>query len=309
MNNHFPILLAEDNPVSRKILENYLQKAGYEVVSVENGRKAMELLKKKHFPILLTDWMMPEMDGLELCKAIRRDITNDYVFIIILTVKDSKDDLVSGLEAGADDYLTKPINNAELIARIKTGIRILELEQSLKKANEEIEILSITDPLTEVYNRRYLTQNLPLEIKRARRYKHPLSMLICDIDYFKKVNDTYGHHVGDLVLKQVAKCIEKSIRNVDWMVRYGGEEFVIVVPETDIKGAYILAERLLNAISQKRIKIDENKISVTASFGITGFCAGTPEDKISFEAMVKQADEYLYKAKQEGRNRIEVGQL
>ena len=138
MNNPFQILLAEDNAASRKLLENSLQKAGYEVVSVENGRKAWELLKEKIFPIVLTDWMMPEMDGLELCKAIRKDITNEYVFIIILTVKYSKDDIVLGLEAGADDYLTKPINNAELIARVKTGIRILELEQSLKKANEEI---------------------------------------------------------------------------------------------------------------------------------------------------------------------------
>jgi len=144
MNHLFPILLAEDNPVSRKLLEKTLVKAGHEVTSVENGRKALELFNEEFFPIVLTDWMMPEMDGLQLCRAIRKNASPGYVFIILLTAKDSKDDIISGLEAGADDYLTKPFNHAELIARLQTGKRILELERSLKRANEEIRILSIT---------------------------------------------------------------------------------------------------------------------------------------------------------------------
>jgi len=198
-------LLAEDNPVTRKLLEKTLHKAGYEVTSVENGRKALDLFKEKFFPIVLTDWMMPEMDGIELCKAIRKNGSDGYVFIVLLTSKDSKDDIVSGLEAGADDYLTKPSNRAELIARIKTGIRILELEGSLKKANEEIRILSITDYLTRSYNRLYLSERLPQEIVRARRYRHPLSLVLCDIDHFKSVNDTYGHQAGDKVLREFTK--------------------------------------------------------------------------------------------------------
>ena len=149
-------MIAEDNAVSRKLLEKILIKGGHEVVSAENGREALELFNKDFFPIILTDWLMPEMNGIELCKTIRESSTERYVFIILLTAKDSKDDIVVGLEAGADDYLTKPINNAELMARINTGKRILELESSLKRANKEIKLLSITDPLTGCYNRGYL---------------------------------------------------------------------------------------------------------------------------------------------------------
>lgn len=150
--HNFPILIVEDNAVSRKLLEKALIKAGHEVVSAENGREALEIFNGKFFPIILTDWLMPEMNGIELCKTIRESSTERYVFIILLTAKDSKDDIVLGLEAGADDYLTKPINNAELMARLNTGKRILELESSLKEANEEIKLLSITDPLTGCYN-------------------------------------------------------------------------------------------------------------------------------------------------------------
>ena len=307
---HFPILIAEDNPVSRKLLEKTLLKAGYEVTSVENGRKALELFNKKFFPIVLTDWMMPEMSGLELCRAIRKDTSKGYVFIVLLTAKDSKDDIVSGLEAGADDYLTKPPNHSEMIARIKTGIRILELERSLKRANEEIRVLSITDPLTGCYNRGYMTERLPQEIKRAKRYRHPLSLLLCDIDHFKELNDTYGHQVGDRILKKFVQWIKKSIRSdVDWLARYGGEEFLIVLPETDFNGAYIMAERLRSAIAQRVINVQERGIHVTASFGVTGLDPATPNDKLSPEAMITQVDKCLYQAKQEGRNRVEAGKL
>ena len=204
MKHQFPILIAEDNPVSRKLLEKTLVKAGYETVSMENGRKALEIFNKRFFPIVLTDWMMPEMDGLELCRAIRENdsASSGYVFIILLTAKDHKEDIVKGLEGGADDYLTKPFDHAELIARLNTARRILELEKSLRDANEEIRILSITDPLTKTYNRGYLNDRLPNEIKKARRYGHPLSLILCDIDHFKRVNDTYGHQVGDEVLRE-----------------------------------------------------------------------------------------------------------
>ena len=307
---HFPILIVEDNPASQRLLEKTLIKAGHEFVSVENGRKALEQFKERYFPIVLTDWMMPEMDGLELCQAIREKATPGYVFIILLTAKDSKDDIVKGLEAGADDYLTKPVNQAELMARIKTGIRILELERSLRKSNTEIRILSITDPLTGCYNRGYLSERLPQEIKRAKRYGHPLSLVLCDIDHFKKVNDIYGHQAGDQVLIQFVQCITESIRDtVDWVVRYGGEEFIAVVPETDFSGAYIMAERLRTTISQTAIKIQEKGIHITASFGVTGFDPDTPDEKISPDSMINQADKYLYQAKQEGKNRVKVGQL
>lgn len=304
---HFPILIVEDDPVSRRLLEKTLVKAGHEFVSVENGRKALEEFKEQFFPIVLTDWMMPEMNGLELCRAIRERTNTGYVFTVLLTAKDSKDDIVAGLEAGADDYLTKPVNQAELIARIKTGIRILELERSLKRANEEIRILSITDPLTGCYNRGYMTERLPQEIKRAKRYRHSLSLVLCDIDHFKKINDTYGHQVGDRILKEFVQWINESIRDgVDWLARYGGEEFLIVVPETDTKGACCMVERLRRMLSQKAIGIQGERIRITASFGVTGLDPDTPDEKILPEALITQADECLYQAKQEGRNRVRV---
>jgi diguanylate cyclase (GGDEF)-like protein len=310
MSDNFPILIAEDDPVSRKLLEKVLIKAGNKVVSVENGQKALELFDDKFFPIVLTDWMMPEMDGLELCRAIRKNTYPGYVFIILLTAKDSKDDIIRGLGAGADDYLTKPFSHAELVARLNTGKRVLELEKSLKDANEEIRILSITDPLTGTYNRGYMTERLPQEIKRARRYSRALSIILCDIDHFKKVNDTYGHLVGDLVLKDFARCIRHSIRqDVDWTARYGGEEFLIVLPETDVNGGSVMAERLKSELSQRVTETQGKKISITASFGVVGFGPDTPDEMISPEAMISKADKYLYQAKREGRNRAMGGPL
>ncbi len=306
MNCRFPILLVEDNAVSRLLLTKILVNAGYEVVPVEDGRKALELFKEKFFPIVVTDWTMPGMDGLELCKAIRKDTRRGYVFIVMLTARDSKDDIVTGLEAGADDYLAKPVNSAELVARIKAGIRVLELERSLKKANEEIRLLSITDPLTGAFNRCYLTERLSQEIARSIRYRHPLSMALCDIDYFKKVNDTYGHQAGDEVLKSFVRSVKKSLRrDVDWVVRYGGEEFLIILPETDINGAWLTAERLRSTVSKQVAKVNGNEIRITASFGVTGFDSGTPEEKISIETLIFKVDKHLYNSKQNGRNMVE----
>ncbi|NNF99267.1 MAG: diguanylate cyclase [Desulfobacteraceae bacterium] len=307
MDKKFPILVVEDDPVSRKLLETQLTKEGYQVETAENGIKALELFKKNFFPIVITDWMMPELDGLGLCHAIRERESKGYVFIVLLTARDSKTDIVSGLKSGADDYLTKPFNRAELLARINSGIRILNLEKSLKKANDEIRFLSITDPLTGCYNRGYLNERLPKEISRATRYKHPLSVLLCDLDHFKKVNDTHGHQVGDHVLKLFAGCIIGSIRNtVDWAVRYGGEEFLIVLPETNIAGAEAVAERLRRTTENIVIDTEDDSFSITASFGGSGMLCPEVPGLIEMEEMIRKADELLYKAKQEGRNRVLV---
>jgi diguanylate cyclase (GGDEF)-like protein len=305
MNDSYPVLLVEDDPISRKILETILQKEGFDVTSVENGRIAVELFRNRFFPIVLTDWLMPEMEGPDLCKAIRNERPEGYVYIVLLTSKDSKADIISGLEAGADDYLTKPAHRDELIARIKNGLRILELEKSLKQANEEIRILSITDPLTGTYNRGYLNERLPQEIRRSTRYRHPLSLILSDIDHFKKVNDRFGHLAGDHVLREFAQCISESIRNqIDWAARYGGEEFLVVLPETDFKGAMLLAERLRNACSKRIITTQEHPITLTASFGVTGFSAETTRSDLSAETLLQQSDTCLYQAKEQGRNRV-----
>jgi len=298
------VLIAEDNPVSRRLLEKSLKRAGHQVVCAQNGREAFEIFKHSFFPMVLTDWMMPEMDGIELCKAIRTHDSPGYVFIVFLTSKDAKDDIIAGLEAGADDYLTKPFHNSELIARLKTGKRILDLERSLKNANEEIRTLSITDPLTGAFNRGYLMNRLPEELNRAERYDHPLSLLICDIDRFKNVNDSYGHLAGDAVLRHLVKCLNGSIRQgIDWIARFGGEEFFIILSETDHEGALAVAERLRVSFSADSIQFEGQRIDVTASFGVATRDASMQEE-VSSEDLIKKADRCLYQAKEDGRNRV-----
>jgi two-component system, cell cycle response regulator len=305
-NRHpYPILLAEDDPISRRLFEKLLVKEGFVIKAVENGRKALELFRQQFFPIVLTDWQMPEMEGPELCQAIRKENPSRYVYIVMLTSKGSKDDIISGLSAGADDYLTKPAHHAELVARIKTGIRILELEKSLKDAVDEIHLMSITDPLTGIYNRGYINQRLPQEINRSIRYGRELSLVMCDIDHFKTVNDTYGHMSGDVVLKGFTNCLTQAIRQqVDWVGRYGGEEFLIVLPETIQAGAMVLAERIRNTVEKTPIKTSGKMIQITASFGVTGFSAADHKQSISPESILQAADSLLYQAKDEGRNRI-----
>jgi diguanylate cyclase (GGDEF)-like protein len=310
MNADFPILIADDDPVTRKLLERTLTKKGYAVTVVDDGHTAWERFQEEFFPLVVSDWMMPGMDGLEICKAIRGVETEGYVFIILLTSRDNRDDIVRGLEAGADDYLTKPFNPAELAARINTGIRVLELERSLKKANDEIRVLSITDRLTGCYNRLYMDERLEPEIKRAKRYRHWLSVIMCDLDHFKQVNDTYGHQVGDVVLKKFAEVINQSIRDkVDWAVRYGGEEFIIILPETDLEGAHVVAERLRRSIAGTPFASEEKNFSITASFGVAGLNEKTPWEKLTIDHIIQFADDLLYAAKDAGRNQIQLSQL
>lgn len=306
----FPILVVEDNNISRKHLEKKLKKAGYTVTSVDNGRRAFELFKEKFFPIVITDWLMPEMNGLELCEAIRQNPNEGYVFIVLLTARDSKQDIITGLEAGADDYITKPINYAELIARLDSGMRILTLEKNLKEANEKIQVLSVIDPLTGCFNRGFMMKKLMQEINRVKRYGHPLSLVFCDIDHFKNINDTYGHQAGDYVLKEFCQCIHHSIRvELDWASRYGGEEFLIILPETDLEGAYCVAERIRKLVAQKEIKWKEEVIHLTASFGVTAVDGPLFEKEITLDALIQQADKNLYQAKHEGRNKTTATRL
>lgn len=305
MKNTYPILVVEDDPVTRRLLEKILSEAGCtEVRFAVNGREALEILKHTFYPIVITDWIMPEMDGLQLCQAIRHEDLPGYIYIIVLTVKDAKSDIVRGLEAGADEYLVKPINPSELLVRLKTAQRILGLEKSLKTTNEEIRTISIKDPLTGIFNRIHLMERLPQEIKRSHRYGHPLSIIMCDIDHFKEVNDEFGHKAGDLILKEFVRCLEGSIRqDIDWIARYGGEEFLIVLPETDLQPACLVAERLRRVVSEKVFRLKGKDIRITSSFGVSSF---NPEkgQRTTFDALMEEADEFLYEAKRAGRNRV-----
>jgi len=299
----FPLLVVEDDPVSRRILEKSLTKNGRKVVTASNGREALDLLEKTFFPIVITDWMMPELDGLELCRRIREMEWPGYIFIILLTARGAVDDIITGLDAGADDYLTKPFNKAELKARLRAGTRILELY-------EEINTLSITDPLTQCYNRGYLIKYLTREIKRSIRYSNNLYIVMSDIDHFKNINDRYGHQAGDLVLQEYVSLIKNSFRNeVDWLARYGGEEFILVLPETGRNGAWQATERIRGQVSEMVIPVKDGKIQITASFGISGFESHSPVKNISADVLIEEADKCLYRAKREGRNRVVLAEL
>ncbi len=298
------ILLAEDDPVTRMLMTRFLKKAGYEVEAVSNGSEALDKMTARYYPMLVTDWEMPEMDGASLCKAVRNLQLDGYVYALLLTARDSKDNIIAGLEAGADDYLIKPVHEAELIARLNAGRRILNLEHSLRVANQRNRILSITDALTGTYNRRYLMEQLPRELERCRRYGYPLSVLMCDIDHFKTINDARGHAAGDEVLQQFAARAQKSIRsNSDWVARYGGEEFLIILPETGQEGAVTVAEKIRTVTAATPFATRTGDSAVTASFGVASTGAQGPDIGLRVDALIRCADECLYRSKQAGRDR------
>jgi len=297
------ILLAEDDPVTRMLMTRFLKNAGYEVDAVANGCEALDKMTKRYYPMLVTDWEMPQMDGIALCKAVRNMQLDGYVYALLLTARDAKEHIIAGLEAGADDYLVKPVHEPELIARLNAGRRILALEHSLRVANQRNRILSITDALTGAYNRRYLMEQLPREFERCRRYGYPLSVLMCDLDHFKQVNDQRGHAAGDDVLQQFACRAGKFIRgNSDWIARYGGEEFLIVLPETGHDEAVIVAEKIRSLVSSTPFSTRAGDAVVTVSFGIASTGPGGPDLTLKVDTLIRAADESLYKSKLAGRN-------
>ena len=299
------ILIAEDDPISRSLLELHLEMGGYSYLSAKNGREALELFQREQFSIVITDWLMPEMDGTALCRAIRSQPADSYTFIIILTSQSSQEALVEGLEAGADDYIIKPINPAELRVRLSGARRILDLESALKRSLAETHELLIHDPLTGAFNRGYMDQQLKHEVQRAYRYRHPLSIMICDLDHFKRVNDTYGHQTGDKTLQRCVINLNKGIRNnIDWVARYGGEEFVIVLPETDAAGCSIVAERIRERVAADPDAGDRDAIKVTASFGTVTLLPDSGHECTTPSDLLQCADVCLYLAKKSGRNRV-----
>ena len=306
------ILLAEDDPVTRMLLTRSLRKAGYTVEAVADGTAALDRMINRYYPILITDWEMPEMDGVELCKTVRNLQLDGYVYVLLLTARDAKEHMVAGLVAGADDYLIKPVHEPEMFARLNTGRRILALEHSLRAANAQNKLLSITDPLTGAFNRRHLMEQLPREVERCRRYAYPLSLVMCDIAHFKMVNDVYGHAVGDDVLEQFVARIQKSIRSSsDWIARYGGEEFLIVLPETTHAGGVHVADKIRQFIARTCFESNNESLKITASFGVASTTCYGPDLDTRVESLIAAADGCLYQSKQNGRNQssgVEMGQ-
>ena len=296
------VLIAEDDLVSSRLLETYLDKWGYDVLATGDGNEAWEAIQDPEAPsLVISDWMMPNMDGLALCRKIRQMKRSGYVYFIILTTKVRKEDLIEGLEAGADDFLTKPFNKDELRYRVKIGERIIELERRILN-------LAYLDPLTGVLNRRAFIERIEGEINRAVRGSAPLSLIFTDIDHFKQINDRYGHQAGDLVLRHFTEQLSGAARSYDFVGRYGGEEFVVCLPGANDHQAKLVAERMRKRVEEMTIMLTKNtqSIRITASFGVASY---ELESEESVDSLIGRADEAMYRAKREGRNRVSVSNL
>lgn len=291
------LLVVEDDPVSRRLVESFASRWGYEVTTAESAVKAWDILRGPNAPsLVVSDWMMPDMDGLELCRRIRAMDRPDYVYVILLTAKDSKEDIVEGLKAGADDYLAKPFHKNELMYRIRIGRRIVELEQRIRRAAE-------TDPLTGLLNRGAFMRRLEAEMQRSRREGQALSVVLSDLDHFKRVNDVHGHQAGDEVLRQFGGLLESLSRPYDLQGRYGGEEFILCLPGADTRRGIVIAERIRERLEAEEIALPfgEGSIRISASFGVATLLSS---DEDTLDSFIKRADEALYRAKAEGRNRV-----
>jgi two-component system cell cycle response regulator len=295
------ILIADDDLISRRILGKILEQAGYEVLAVENGRKAVELLAMADGPRLaLIDWVMPELDGPGVCHEMRKLPGKSYVYIILLTSKESKEDIVAGLKSGADDYLIKPCHPEELKARLLAGKRILQLEDQLVQAREEMRFKASYDALTSLWNRGVILELLDKELERSRREHSFVSLLLCDIDHFKHINDLHGHPVGDEVLRQVSKRLLGSVRSYDFVGRYGGEEFLILLIGCDAFRTTKRADGIREAVASHGFPTASGPLNLTISVGVLA-CADWPTGTTGAE-LLKLADESLYRAKAAGRN-------
>jgi diguanylate cyclase (GGDEF)-like protein len=301
------ILIAEDNTVSRRLLETCLTKWGYEVISAEDGSEAWEVLKGEDPPRLaILDWMMPKIDGVQVCRKVRKGPQEPYIYILLLTAKDEKSDLVKAMEAGADDYLTKPFEPDELKVRLRAGRRIIELQEEVVSTREALRIQATHDSLTALWNRSAILDILRRELARANREGTPVGIAMADLDHFKQVNDSYGHMAGDTVLRDAAKRMLSSVRPYDAIGRYGGEEFLIVVPGCNEQGVLSAADRIRLSICEKPMTTPDAIISVTISLGAA---ATDPAQKIDMKSLIRIADAALYTAKGRGRNRVEVTPL
>jgi two-component system cell cycle response regulator len=298
------ILIADDESMSRKLLQKTLERAGYEVTVVENGRLAADQLCPANGPRLaLLDWVMPELDGLGVCREVRKRKEQSYVYMILLTSKESKEDIVAGLESGADDYLTKPFDPEELKARLRTGLRILDLEDRLVQAREAMRFQATHDGLTGLWNRSMIMDLLGRELSRSRREHVSTSILMCDLDHFKKVNDTYGHLAGDDVLKETAKRLLASVRSYDFVGRYGGEEFLVVLNNCNPAYALARAEEIRKAISQRPVPTTSGLVPLTMSLGLL---VSQEWGCQPVEELLREADGALYAAKAAGRNCVKI---
>jgi two-component system cell cycle response regulator len=301
------VLIADDNSVSRLLLDRLLSKWGYEVIQAHDGAKAWEILQAEDPPrLVILDWMMPGMSGPEVCREARKRVAYAYAYILLVTSKEDKQDVIQGLEAGADDYLTKPFFPEELRARIRVGLRILELEDKLVAATDVLQYKATHDELTGLLNRASIADFLRRELERAKRQDGVCGVILADLDHFKSVNDTLGHGAGDSVLREAAQRLTSGVRGYDAVGRYGGEEFLIVLPGCDAMSLRQRAENILEGFRSRPFAAAETTIPVNVSLGAA--CSSS-WNAPALESIVRAADRALYRAKHNGRDRVELAEI
>jgi diguanylate cyclase (GGDEF)-like protein len=303
------VLIADDDDIVGAHLGALIGAAGYSVRIASSGVEALRVLDAEPVHIVISDWEMPDMDGLALCRYIRSRPTELYTYVVMLTVRRTHDDIVAGLTAGADDYVVKGADPAELLARVSVGKRITTLERSLREATRESQRLAMTDALTGALNRRYLMTGLPREIEHSRRHGRSLALLICDLDHFKRINDQFGHKAGDQVLEDFRARCSRTMRASDWIARTGGEEFVIVLPETDLEGAAVVAESVRKTVCAQPVATVGGAVPVTVSIGYSALCNASDLSRWNGEDLLRAADKQLYLAKHAGRNCCSGGSM
>lgn len=301
------ILVADDDRTNCIVLQKFLEKWGYDVVTATDGAAAWTLLTQPEPPRLaILDWMMPQMDGAELCKRVRARQDRFYTYIMLLTGRRQKEDVVQGLDAGADDYIVKPFEANELRARLRAGLRILELEDQLVSARDLLQIKANRDSLTDLWNHAAILECVQKELSVLQRNGGIFGLIMADIDHFKQINDNCGHLAGDVALREAAQRMRTSARSYDSIGRYGGEEFLIVIPGADLRATASQAERLRRLIQDTPVHTPEGAIGMTISLGVVATAAS---DHATVESLLRAADGALYRAKQLGRNRVELCEI
>jgi two-component system cell cycle response regulator len=302
----FLVLVVDDSPVARKLVEHALPPHDHKLLFAKTGLEALDLFSKQRPALVITDWLMPDLSGMELCQRIRAEFRGTYAYIILLTGVSEKSQLVKALQAGADDYLTKPFHPDELLARAGVGRRMVELHREIEAKNRQLEQMTLTDELTGLPNRRGIKDWAKRQISGAERHGFSLWVVIADLDHFKSVNDTYGHEAGDTVLKTFAEILQSHTRQCDMCARIGGEEFVIVLTHVDQEGVELAINRIRERFCAHKFVFGNRGVVVTASFGITGIRLGESRD---IDRLMAQADKALYGAKRLGRNRVELADI
>ncbi len=296
------ILIADDSLVSRHLLEATLKNWGYDVVVACDGTEAWSVLQREDSPSLaILDWMMPGLTGPEVCQLVRQKAKEPYTYLLLLTSKSQKEDVVAGMDSGADDYITKPFDQHELKVRLRAGMRILELQAQLLATRETLREQATQDYLTRLWNRSSIMEIFERELNRSERERTPLGVVLLDLDHFKAINDTHGHFAGDSALKETARRMLSSVRPYDSIGRYGGEEFLDILPGCDEHSTLNQAERIRETIAGTPLQVPGGTITLSASFGCTSVLRG---GVATSDALVRVADEALYKAKHGGRNRV-----